>query len=85
MEKQIFPDLQNLYPGVFWGAEADFEGPGSPRGPGGAQEAPAELGRGGSPDHTPAAVDHPFGGTALLGPLVQGRSSPKAEWLIGPL
>ena len=23
------PDLQNLHPGVFWGAEFDFDGPGA--------------------------------------------------------
>ena len=36
--KKKFSDLQNLHPGVFRGAEADFEGPG-------AQEAPAGAGQ----------------------------------------
>ena len=33
----FFPSLQNLHPGVFWGADTDFDGPGAPGGPGGAQ------------------------------------------------
>ena len=39
-EKKKISDLQNLHPGVFRGAEADFEGPGP-------QGAPREPGRGG--------------------------------------
>ena len=45
-EKKKFSDLQNLHPGVFLGAEADFEGPRAPGGPGGG---PARRGQGSPP------------------------------------
>ena len=48
-EKKKLSDLQNLRPGVFRGAEADFEGPGGPGGP--ARARPG--GPGGGPPGPP--------------------------------
>ena len=42
-KKKFFSGLQNLHPGVFRGAEADFEVPGDPGGPTGAR--PGGAGR----------------------------------------